>query len=182
LYGQSTVSGGIELWTLPIDATDPDHPKPGQPQRYLQDSGIDGRASFSPDGRWVAYVSSESGRQEVYVRPFPGPGGRWPISNNGGTDPKWSKSGTQLFYNGPPNSIQVVDYTAKGESFMAQKPRPWSTAQIPGVGIFDPMPDGKRLVAALATEERAEAPRPVTHATFLLNFFDELRRRVPTGK
>ena len=77
---------------------------------------------FSPDGRWMAYVSDESGREEVYVQPFPGPGGKWQISNEGGQEPLWSRNGKQLFYRRRENQVWVVDVQT-GSGFSASKPR-----------------------------------------------------------
>src|SRR4029077_15998782 len=64
------------------------------------DTGEVGASSpcFSPDGRWIAYTSNESGRTEVYVRPYPGPGGKWQVSTDGGTEPAWNPKGRELFY------------------------------------------------------------------------------------
>ena len=167
--------GEVSVWTLPVDASDPEHPKPGQPQAFLQGPSTQEYAAYSPDGRWLAYKSSESGRDEVYVRPFPGPGGKWLISSGGGTYPLWSRSGHELFYLGSDQRIQVTDYTVKGDSFVAGKPRQWSAAQLAlSPSLFDLMPDGKRMVMALPQE--ADAGKPNGHVTMMLNFFDELRR------
>lgn len=89
---------GLDIWVLPVD---------GEPIPFLVTSFDEHAARFSPDGRFVAYQSSESGRNEVYVRPFPGPGGRWLISTDSGTAPVWSADGKELFYRretgtGPP--------------------------------------------------------------------------------
>jgi dipeptidyl aminopeptidase/acylaminoacyl peptidase len=67
-------------------------------QPYLQTPFREYAARFSPDGRWVAYVSDESGRDEVYVRPYPGPGAKLPVSTDGGREPVWSSNGRELFY------------------------------------------------------------------------------------
>src|SRR5207249_3264593 len=82
--------------------------------------------TFSPDGRWIAYRSDESGRDETYVRPFPGPGGKWQISTGGGTNPTWSRTRHELFYGTPDQRIMVAPYTVEGDSFRAEKPRLWS--------------------------------------------------------
>jgi hypothetical protein len=69
------------------------------PQELLRSLSFENHSpALSPDGRWLAYVSDESGRAEVYVRPFPGPGGRAQVSNGGGTEPRWSPSGREIFY------------------------------------------------------------------------------------
>jgi Tol biopolymer transport system component len=81
---------GFDLWTLPLEEAGSDHPKLGKPEPFLVTPFNEHRPMISPDGRWVAYQSDESGRNEVYVRPFPGPGGKWQISNGYGTSPIWS--------------------------------------------------------------------------------------------
>ena len=70
---------------------------------------------FSPDGRWIAYQSYESGRNEVFVRPFPGPGGKWQISTTGGSQPAWSQKRHELFYVAVGNRIMVASYTVEGD-------------------------------------------------------------------
>jgi len=92
-------------------------------------------------------VSCESGRNEVYVRPFPGPGGIWQISNAGQL-PVWSRNRRELFFENLDNRIMVTDYTATGESFVARKALPWSDRQLQSVGgplNYDLAPDGKRF-------------------------------------
>src|SRR5438105_14911572 len=86
------------VWT-PLDTSDPDHPKAGKPEPFLATPSDELAAMFSPDGRWIAYRSNESGRNEVYVRPFPGGrGGKWQISTGGGLYGIWSNNGRELFY------------------------------------------------------------------------------------
>jgi serine/threonine-protein kinase len=130
----------------------------------------------------LAYVSDESGNYEVYVRPFPGPGGRRQISTGGGYYPAWSRGGAELLFVTPAGRVMAVSYSAKGDSFGAGKPRPWSEVSVVALTdatTYDPAPDGKRLAALIANSVDTE--KPVTHLTFLLNFFDELRRRAPAG-
>ena len=176
----------IDIWTLPLDLTDAEHPKPGRPEPFLRTPFSEGSAVFSPDGRWLSYASDESGRFEVYVRPFQssqgGPGGKWQISTAGGDYSFWSRDGKELYYRGNDNRIMVVDYTAKGDSFAAGKPRVWSDTQIRPAAVGSPpldmAPDGKRFAVFPLSGAAAEDKGSV-HVTFLLNFFDELRRRVP---
>jgi Tol biopolymer transport system component len=183
-------TGRPDLWTLPLDVSDPDHPKPGKPELFLRTQFGEGWPAFSPDGRWIAYASFESGRGEVYVRPFPGAAasgsGKWQISTGGGTRPIWSRDGRELFYQSLDNRIMVATYTAKADSFAADKPRPWSNTQTlnPGPGVqwsTDLAPDGQRF-AVFPTPEAASEQKGPVNVTMLLNFFDELRRRVPVGK
>ncbi len=176
---------GLDLWTLPLDVTDPEHPKPGKPELFLRTPFGEGWSAFSPDGRWIAYTSDESGRYEVYVRPFPGPGGKWQISTAGGVRPMWSHNGRDLFYQSRDNRIMVSTYTARADSFDVDKPRPWSNTQVldPGPGIqwsLDLAPDGKRF-AVFPRPEATGEQKGTVHVTVMLNFFDELRRKLPPG-
>ena len=140
--------------------------------------------AFSPDGHWLAYASGETGRTEVYVQPFPGPGGKVPISTDGGGYPQWSPNGRELFFLGLDRRIIVVDYTVKGNSFSSSVPRLWSKQQIllnNAGGASWPYalaPDGKRFAVLLYPDGSTESQHPL-HLTFLLNFADELRRRMP---
>ena len=131
---------------------------------------------FSPDGRWIAYVSLESGRAEVYVQPFPGPGGKWLISTGGGNFPMWSRTRRELFYNAE-GQIMVAPYTLDGNSFRADKPQLWSEARhITRLGsrMFDLHPDGERF-ALVGMPETPTETRP-DKVVVVFSFFDELRR------
>jgi Tol biopolymer transport system component len=90
--------------------------------------------AFSPDGRWIAYTSNESGRNEIYVQPFPAEGssgtGRWQISGGGGRLAVWSRASHELFYDSPDNRIMVVPCRAEGDSFVPEKPSPVRSSSI----------------------------------------------------
>jgi serine/threonine protein kinase len=160
----------VGLWILPVNWSDAARPKPGDAERFIESTA----ASFSPDGRWIAYGSGQSGLPEVFVRPFPGPGGQWQVST-GGASPVWSRNGRELFYRGILDlRIMVSGYSVAGDTFSAARPRPWNDARVES---FDLMPDGKRVVVIAAADQKE-----ATHATFLLNFMDDLRRRLPAGK
>src|SRR5579871_6738527 len=175
---------GAWVKTLPLDLADPEHPKPGKPEPFLQMPAAEFFGNFSPNGRWMAYSSDESGQPEIYVRPFPGPGGKWQISAGGGSVPVWSHNGRELFYATLENRIMVTEYIAQGDSFTYTKPRLWSDKQINSSGgnrFYDLHPDGKRF-AIFPNLETADEKQGNLHATFLLNFADEVRRRVPEAK
>jgi len=183
-FAEMSVDTGFDLWTLPLDMSDPEHPKPGKPELFLRTPSDEQEPAFSPDGRWIAYASSESG--ELYVRPFlggtPSGSGKWQISTGGGLHPIWSRDGRELFYETPDNRIMAATYTAKGDSFAPDRPRLWSNTQImdlfgTGISNLDLSPDGKRFAVIPTAEQKGSV-----HVTVLLNFFDELRRRVPAGK
>ena len=146
---------------------------------------VEADPAFSPDGRWLAYASNESGTaNEVYVRPFPGPGGKWQISTGGGGWPKWSRNGKELFYRTPDSKILVVPYAASGDSFRAGKPQLWSPGQFTDRGLGNPNfelhPDGKRF-AVLKSSGTEQTPA-VNKVSFVFNFFDEIRRKLPASK
>jgi len=171
-----------DILTLPIEGDEKSGWKPGEPKPFVNSTFAEREPAFSPDGRWLAYASNDSGSQEVYVRPFPGPGGRWQISTGGGVVPKWSRNGKELFYRTMDSKIMVATYTASGDSFRAGKPQVWSPGQFTDIGgenNFDLHPDGKRfaVLKAPGTEETAA----VNKVSFIFNFFDEIRRKLPPG-
>jgi serine/threonine-protein kinase len=140
-------------------------------------------AEFSPDGRWLAYVSNESGRNEVYVQPFPGPGERRLVSNNGGEQPAWSPEGRELFYvqrdAGAPPRLLAVRVTA-APAFEASVPQ--TLFEHPDLAIawgrsYDVSRDGQRFLIAL-TKDRSTDRAPA-QMIFVQNWSDELTRLVP---
>jgi serine/threonine-protein kinase len=150
---------------------------------FLNSQFLEVEAAFSPDGRWLAYQSNESGRFEVHVRPFPGPGGKWQVSTGGGLDPTWSRNRKELFYQTLESTLMVAPYAVEGDSFRAEKPRQWSPGLVPTRGVnrtFDLHPAGQRLAVLKASEQQAEEKRD--HVVFIENFFDELRRVAPAAK
>ena len=135
---------------------------------------------FSPDGRWLAYISNESGRYEVYVQAYPGPGGKWQISTEGGTEPAWNLNGRELFYRSGDKMMAVALDTQPG--FSANTPRMlfegrYETAPVP-TNNYDVSPDGQRFLMLKPSEQEA-AP---TQINVVLNWFEELKQKVPAGK
>ena len=174
--------GTFHLWTVSLES-DSAGLHAGKPEVFLQTQADERYPSFSPDGRWIAYRSDESGTNQVYVRAFPDKGGKWQISNSGGTIPMWSRNGHELFFESLDNHIMVAAYAVKGDSFEADKPRAWSEKQLGSIAVnsrnVDLAPDGKRIVALMPVET-AEGQKAQSHVIFLENFFDEVRRRTAT--
>ena len=170
------VSGTPQIWTVPVEPGD--EPKAGTPERYLTSQFSETVPMFSPDGRWMAYESNESGRPEIYVRAFPAGSSKWQISNNGGTWPIWSPNGRELLYRSG-DQLVSVPYTAAGNSFVSEKPKIWLTTLGNAIS-FDLSPDGKRVL--VVTPTGGDVPKVEHTVVFMQNFFDELRRRVPIGK
>jgi Tol biopolymer transport system component len=174
-------SGARDIFTAPIEG-DADHPRLGKAEPFVATPYAETYPAFSPDGRWLAYQSNLSGTPEVYVLPFPGPGGPSQISTGGGLLPVWSHDGRELIFQTLDRHVMIVSYTAKGASFTPLKPRLWSEVRLRNLAAYstyDLSPDGTHLAALLADDTSGE--KPITRLTVLLNFFDELRRRAPVS-
>ena len=136
-----------------------------------------------PDGRWLAYASDESGQFHVFVRPFPEGakgGGQVQISTVAGRSPRWSRTAKEILYETLDGHIMAVPYTVNERSLDAGNPRAWSAAQIAPIPLFDLWdlaPDGKRAVGFFRSDGGEQKTN--LHLTFILNFFDYLKERVP---
>jgi Tol biopolymer transport system component len=136
-------------------------------------------ARFSPSSRWVAYVSAETGREEVFVEPVPPTGAIWQISTEGGHEPTWRGDGRELFYLKPDGMLVSVEVTDDGTTFAWGPPRPLFRAGPP-TGVagnrYEVSRDGQSfLVAAPAGPAR---PQPIM---VVLNWLEELKQRLPPG-
>lgn len=153
----------------------------GRVTPFLNSKFTERYPDLSPDGRWMAYSSDESGREEVYVRPFPGPGMKHLVSAKGGREPLWTRDGRRLFYRWQ-DQVWVVDVRTDG-SFSTSKPRllfdkPGYAVSIPIRG-YDISLDSQRF---LMVKEEQREPSPVTEMTLVQNWFEELKRILPPGK
>ena len=164
-HGSTT---GRDIWMLPLG---------GEPAPFLTTPYNEYMLRFSPDGRFVAYVSDESGQQEVYVQPRPGPGERITISTAGGREPVWSVDGRELFYRDGDQMMAVSLTTA--ETLIPGTPQPLFVGNYASDLLYDydVSSDGQRF---LMIQENEETTRPRFHV--VLNWFEELERLVPTDK
>ena len=172
-FSELNPTTGFDLWVL--------HLGDRKAQPFLRTPFNESAPRFSPDGQWLAYVSDETGRQEIYVLPYPGPGGKWQISTEGGREPVWNPNGRELFYrNG--DSMMAVDVATK-PVFAAGKPRVlFEGRYAPTVFTapnYDVSPDGRRFLMLKPSESAEAAP---TRINVVLNWFEELKQRVPAGK
>jgi Tol biopolymer transport system component len=106
--------GASDLWVLPLEGN-------RKPFAYLQTKYEESSGQFSPDGHWMAYVSNESGRREVYIQSFPKPGNKRRISNAGGIQPRWRSDGREIFYIDPAGTLTAVELTAALEPLPPNK-------------------------------------------------------------
>lgn len=166
-----------DTWMLRLDGEK-------KPQPFIEhDKAIVQEARFSPNGKWIAYRSNETGRDEVYVRPYPGPGGKWQISTDGGAQPMWSPSGRELFYKSG-DRLMVAEVKTE-PTFDHQTPRVVFKHPLPESTPGDPSrygvsPDGQRfLILAPGGQETADEA-PEIHV--IVNWFRALERLDGTGK
>ena len=172
-FGEINTTAGQNVWILRMNDR--------KALPFHRTGSNENEPRFSPDGRWLAYISDESGRVEVYVQPYPGPGGKWQISTEGGTEPVWNPNGRELFYRNGDKMMTVDISTQPG--FAASTPRMlfegrYEQPPVP-VHNFDVSPDGQRFLMLKPVEQEQAAP---TKINVVLNWFEELKQKVPTGK
>jgi serine/threonine-protein kinase len=172
-FTEADPTTGYDIWVLTIEGE-------GKAQPFLQTPSNESAPMFAPDGRWLAYQSDETGRKEIYVRPFPGPGGKYQISTEGGTESVWARNGRELFYrNGDKMMAAAVETKPV---FAAAKPRllfeaPYEPALYTFPADYDVSPDGQRFLMVKASEAES-----VAQINVVLSWFEDLKRRVPPGK
>jgi Tol biopolymer transport system component len=170
---------GSDLMILPMEGDDARGWTSGNPTVFLGTPAFERFPMFSPDGRWIAYSSNA----EVYVGPFPGPGGPWRISTGGGTSPRWSATANELLFLTLQGNIMAASYAVVGDSFRADTPQIWSPTGVQGGSAvdspYDLHPDGRR-VAVAATPKQAGVVQD--KVVFVFNFADYLRKIAPATK
>ena len=167
---------GSDIWILPMEGD-------RKPRVFLQTPFNESGEQFSPDGHWIAYVSNESGRLEVYVRPFPGPGGKWQISTEGGAELAWNPKGKELFFRtgARKEKMMVVEYQTQ-PTFSAGKPRLLfegnyiANTPANAGAFYSVAPDGQRF---LMTKTPDQPQAALTQINVVLNWFEELKQKVP---
>jgi serine/threonine-protein kinase len=174
----------LDIMILPVEGDEASGWRIGQPTVFLDSASSEDEPMFSPDGRWLAYSSDESGQQQVYVRAFPGAGSLQQISNGGGAFPSWSRTRSELLFRDPnTQQIMAVSYTATGDAFRADKPRVWSPARSlvrPRARPYALHPDGNRVAVAARDETQPSARQD--RVVLVFNIFDEQRRLAPASK
>jgi len=151
----------------------------GEPQPFVSTAATEWGAKLSPDGRWMAYISNESGQWEVYLQPFPGPGNRRQVSSNGGSEIVWARNGLELFYRDGSRMMAVPIRTTP--SFSIGNPEVLFEGTYllgsPGAHNYDVTPDGQRFLMIKAGD-REDAPQ----VQVILNWLDDVKTRVRAGR
>ena len=171
----------FDLWTVSIQSSG-DSLIAGQPEVFLQTPAIETYPTFSQDGQWLAYSSNESGTWEVYVRSFPDTGKAIRVSTGGGRIPRWSPISRELFYRTDRQKIMMATYTIKAGLFTVESVRQWSGMQLFNTGVlanYDVGRDGR--IAGLLPADNPEDRQSENHVTIMLNFFEQVRRRVSSN-
>ncbi|HET7347090.1 MAG TPA: hypothetical protein VFJ10_07145, partial [Acidobacteriaceae bacterium] len=168
IYDTANGTTSSQLWVLPLFGD-------RKPFPFVQGNFGAGSAQFSPNGRYVAYNSNETGRDEVYVQTFPQHTGRWEISNSGGAEPMWRHNGKELFYLTPDEKLMAVDVDTTSAAFQAGIPKELFQAQLVPLSywrnIYVPSPDGQRFL--MITPAGQTKPEPIT---MVLNWPTLLRK------
>jgi serine/threonine-protein kinase len=177
VFTQSGEPGGQSIGILPMEG-DPD------PKSIFFDSAANECCSvISPDGKWLAYVSTQLGPPNVYVSPFPEPNVKWLVSKEGGGQPIWSPDGKELFYRSG-NRMMVVPIQVRDQALNAGSPKVLfegsyvSHSNPPGIQFYDISPDGNRFLMM----REGDLPAAQGQINVVLNWFEELKRLVPTGE
>jgi serine/threonine-protein kinase len=164
-FDELSLDTGVDLWT--VDLVEDRTTTP-----YLQTEFNEQAPSFSPDGRWIAYQSDATGRDEIYIGPFPASTHRWQVSTEGGVETRWSSDGRELFYrNG--RKLMAVDVQTGTEPILGKPNALFETSERIG-NAFDVSPDAQRFVMI---DESAD-PLPL-YLNLVLNWDEELKRLVP---
>jgi hypothetical protein len=154
-YASSSPKTGLDLWLLPMDGE-------RKPVPYLQTPFNEDHARFSPDVRFIAYSSDESGRYEVYVQTFPGSPSKWQISTGGGAQPHWRRDGKELFYISPERKVMAVDIKEDSSTFEVGTPKALFQTRLPGYpaprNYYDVSADGQRFLINNLPEEATSTP------------------------
>jgi Tol biopolymer transport system component len=151
VFNKLDVTGGnSQLWVLPLFGD-------RKPTPFFESKSGGYDSVFSPDGKWLAYGSGESGRAEVYIASFPTPTAKWQVSTDGGGWPHWRGDGKELFYASPDDKIMAMDIQERGASLAIGTPRTLFQAKR-GLVAYDVAPDGKKFLVVSPTGQATNPP------------------------
>jgi len=168
-----------DVFILPLEGDAATGWRPGPPRPFAASPARERAPRFSPDGRWLAYSSNESGIEQLYLQRFPEPGGRIVAAGDGG-GASWSPARSELLFTTRVvdyrHALMAVPYRVDGDSIQVGKPRPWAERgatlpELSGYRLYAVHPDGERVAVAPPSDDDFMA----THVTLVFNLFDELR-------
>jgi len=173
----------FDLWTVPVEQSATGL-QTGTPEPFLATPAIEVFPTFSPDGKWMAYLSNRSGAFELYARPFPNSGtGEIQLSRGGAMVFRWPVKADEIFYRTPNQKIMVLKVRTGAGKLDFSEPKLWSEVELADTGVFpnfEVTPDGRRVAALLKAGNEAAAN--VSHVTIAVNFSTELRRRLAVSE
>lgn len=168
----------FDLWTAPIENRG-DTLRVGTPTALLRTRSYETYPAISPDGRWLAYWTNESGPGELFVRSLADTSVKVPIAT-GGRAPRWSRTGRRLFFGTPNQRVMVVDYSVAGHRFIPSAPRLWSPIGLADTGVlpnYNLAGDDRHIIALLPA--RVDAEEAGRHVKLIIGFPEDLRRKAP---
>ena len=170
LYGVLSARTNVDLWVLPLFGDQ-------KPAPFIQTEFAETQGRFSPDGRWVAYASNESGQFQIYVQSFPSSGGKWQVSSGGGAQPQWRRDGKELFYLAPDRKLMAVEVNGAGPTFVPGVPIPLFEAHVstifpgPGSHYYAVTGDGQRFLVNTLVGDSTPVP-----FTIVMNWTAAMKR------
>jgi len=166
LYFAADPKTGLDLWTLPLTGDQ-------KPVPFLRTAFNEMFGQFSPDGHWAAYQSAESGNNEIYAAPFPGPGGKRQISAGGGIYPRWRRDGKEIFYIGADQRLMAAEVSLKGDTLEVGAVRPLFGPIYTAIAgyLYDVSADGQRILAAVPSTQSTSEP-----LTLVQNWVEGLKK------
>jgi Tol biopolymer transport system component len=164
-YNHSGPLSKADLWVLPLTGD-------RKPYPFSQTEFDESECKFSPDGRWVAYRSDESGKNEIYVAPFAGPGGKRQVSSAGGSQPRWRRDGNEIFFLAPDNKLMAAEVSGRTETLEILGVRPLFQTRATGPGYqYDVSADGQRFLINTEVDQKVSTP-----LTLVQNWTEGVRR------
>jgi Tol biopolymer transport system component len=165
LFHSSHPKTKSDIWAVPMTGD-------RKPIPFLQTDYSESNAKFSPDMKWIAYQSDESGPNQIYVRPFPGPGAKWQVSTSGGTRPSWHRNGKEIFFlNG--GKIMSAEVNGSGSTFEPGKVKlHFDPLSVGAINVRDISDDGQSILVEIPRSRQSATP-----LTLIVNWDAELKKK-----